>query len=99
MLKQIASRGALALACALQLGLAGCQSNPPSAPPAKLSNGAVAVPQSQIDQMKSLPPDQRQRMLDQMKGTPQYDQIKQAVEGSSSSSAGGGQPAPAGGGQ
>ena len=65
MSKQIVLRAALVGVCTLMIGLAGCSHQPATTapPPGTVS----APPQSVLDQVKSLPPEQRQRAMDQMK--------------------------------
>lgn len=87
MSKRFASWVALIGPCAFLSGLAGCGGDPPPPPPAKV-NGAPAVPQSVLNQMKGLPPEQQQRIQQQMQNSPQGGQVGQAIgsgQGSSSS--------------
>lgn len=64
MSKQIVLRATLVGACALMMGLAGCnKSEPASAPPPNAPG--TNVPQNVMDQIKNLPPEQRQRAMEQ----------------------------------
>jgi hypothetical protein len=65
MSKQIVLRATWIGACALMIGLAGCHNQQPAvaAPP---PGTAEAIPQTMLEQVKGLPPDQRDRAMKQM---------------------------------
>ncbi len=65
MSKQKLLRVALVGACTLMIGLAGCNNNQPTSAP--IPPGTPGKPpQSMVDQVNNLPPEQRQRALEQM---------------------------------